>query len=89
MQLVRDAHLASHCNTLLVVDQFEELFRYCREPAQKDQANVSSSCCCRPRSQRQVPIFVVLTMRSDFVGECARFRGLPEALNDNQYLTPG
>ena len=38
--------------------------------------------------QRQMPIFVVLTMRSDFIGECARFRGLPEALNDNQYLTP-
>jgi WD40 repeat protein len=88
VQLVRDAHLGDHCNVLLVVDQFEELFRYCREPAQKDQANVFVELILHASIKRQVPIFVVLTMRSDFVGDCARFRGLPEMLNDNQYLTP-
>jgi hypothetical protein len=35
--------------------------------------------------QREVPIFVVLTMRSDFLGDCAQFRDLPETLNDSQY----
>src|SRR5262249_53537180 len=39
-------------------------------------------------AQRAVPVMVVLTMRSDFLGDCARFRGLPERLNDNQFLTP-
>src|SRR5262249_41780121 len=34
VQLVRDAHLPQTSNLLLVVDQFEELFRFCREPAQ-------------------------------------------------------
>jgi WD40 repeat protein len=88
VQLVRDAHLAPHCNLLLVVDQFEELFRYCREPAQKDQANIFVELLLRATGQREVPILVVLTMRSDFIGDCARFRGLPERLNDNQFLTP-
>ena len=27
-------------------------------------------------------------MRSDFLGDCARFRDLPEMLNDGQYLIP-
>ncbi|MBT9311407.1 hypothetical protein IXB28_04250, partial [Leptothoe kymatousa TAU-MAC 1615] len=27
-------------------------------------------------------------MRSDFLGDCAQFRDLPEALNDSQYLIP-
>src|SRR5215213_11998202 len=27
-------------------------------------------------------------MGSDFVGDCARYRGLPEAINDGQYLVP-
>jgi hypothetical protein len=31
---------------------------------------------------------VVLTMRSDFLGDCAQFRDLPETLNDSQYLIP-
>ena len=88
VQLIRDAHLAQSCNTLLVVDQFEELFRYCRDSSQKDQANIFVELLLHASRQRQVPVFVVLTMRSDFVGDCARFRGLPEMLNDNQYLTP-
>jgi hypothetical protein len=28
------------------------------------------------------------TMRSDYLGACAMFRGLPEALNDGHYLVP-
>jgi hypothetical protein len=27
-------------------------------------------------------------MRSDFLGECTLFKGLPEAINESQYLTP-
>ena len=27
-------------------------------------------------------------MRSDYLGDCALFDGLPEALNDSQFLTP-
>jgi tetratricopeptide (TPR) repeat protein len=33
-------------------------------------------------------IYIVLTMRSDFLGDCAQFQGLPEAINDGQYLIP-
>ena len=36
----------------------------------------------------QHPIYVVLTMRSDFLGDCAQFSGLPEAINRGQYLVP-
>jgi lipoprotein NlpI len=34
------------------------------------------------------PIYVVITMRSDFLGECAQFNDLAEIVNDAQYLTP-
>jgi hypothetical protein len=88
IQLVGDAHLGQQSNLLVVVDQFEELFRYCRDATQKDQANVFVELLLQATAQRDVPIMVVLTMRSDFLGDCARFRGLPERLNDNQFLTP-
>src|SRR5581483_32699 len=38
--------------------------------------------------QRELAIFVVLTMRSDFIGDCDNFFGLPEAMNRSQYLVP-
>ena len=39
-------------------------------------------------SQKTLPIFVVLTMRSDFIGDCMDYPGLPQALNESQYLVP-
>ncbi|MCA1758481.1 MAG: hypothetical protein LC658_01815, partial [Bacteroidales bacterium] len=30
----------------------------------------------------------VITMRSDFIGDCSQFYGLPEAMNKSQYLVP-
>jgi len=74
---------------LLVVDQFEELFRFRREVAGADeQADAFVKLLLASAEQDEVPIYVVLTMRSDYLGDCAVFRGLPEALNDAQYLVP-
>ena len=33
-------------------------------------------------------MYVVITMCSDFLGDCAVFHGLPEAINAGQFLTP-
>ena len=38
--------------------------------------------------RRDLPIYVALTMRTDFLGECDLFYGLPEALNRGRYLVP-
>lgn len=38
--------------------------------------------------QRELPIYVVMTMRSDFLGDCDVFYRLPEAINECQYLVP-
>ena len=39
-------------------------------------------------NEGRVPIYIVLTMRSDFLGRCAEFEGLAEAITDAQYLCP-
>ena len=83
--------LAPGESLLLVVDQFEELFRFRAESLRLDGANEASlfvNLLLNAVDQREVPIYVLLTMRTDFLGECAQFRGLPEALNDCYYLTP-
>ena len=35
-----------------------------------------------------LPVYVVLTMRTDFLGDCDLFYGLPEAMNRGRYLVP-
>jgi uncharacterized RDD family membrane protein YckC len=37
---------------------------------------------------RELPIYVALTMRTDFLGDCDLFYGFPEALNRGRYLVP-
>ena len=87
---VREAHLRPHDNVLVVVDQFEELFRYrtSQITRSRDDAVAFVKLLLEAIHQQQVPIYVVLTMRSDFLGDCMEYPGLPEAINDSQYLVP-
>jgi energy-coupling factor transporter ATP-binding protein EcfA2 len=88
---VRLARIPRTDNVLVVVDQFEELFRFRRgRPAanSRDEAVVFVKLLIEAVSQREVPVNVVLTMRSDFIGECMAYPGLPEAINESLYLVP-
>jgi hypothetical protein len=84
---LRERPLPNGANLLVLADQFEELFRY-QDLAGREEAEVFIGLLLASASQRQVPIYVVLTMRSDFFGECAQFEGLPEAICDSLYLCP-
>ncbi|MBT8363334.1 MAG: pentapeptide repeat-containing protein [Deltaproteobacteria bacterium] len=77
-------------NVLIVVDQFEELFRFqqTRTTRVREEAADFVSILLHLAKQTVVPIYVVLTMRSDFLGECDAYQGLPEAMNNSQYLVP-
>lgn len=78
-------------NVFLLVDQFEELFRYSEEKQEeggKDEATDFVNILLGLARQKDIPVYIVLTMRSDFIGDCSRFYGLPEALNESQYLVP-
>jgi hypothetical protein len=91
LEAVRECGLEPNESLLLVVDQFEELFRFRRERERQDggaEAALFVGELLEAVDQMEVPIFVVLTMRSDFLGDCAQFAGLPEALNRSQYLVP-
>jgi WD40 repeat protein len=96
IDIFEQARLDDDVNLLVVVDQFEELFRFRQlQDAGPDTAfGISESAAAfvnlllEANEEAAHPIYVVLTMRSDFLGECAQFPGLAEAVNDGQYLVP-
>lgn len=86
-----DGALREKENLLVVVDQFEELFRFKKESGlekNEDEAAAFVKLFLAATSDKSERIFVIITMRSDFLGDCAQFRDLPEAINDGQYLIP-
>ena len=87
IEALREQPLPENTNLLLVVDQFEEIFRY-REHQDRDEADAFVALLLRSVQDSAFPVYIVITMRSDFLGDCALFPGLPEALNDSQFLTP-
>ncbi len=94
VDLHEQARVPDDTNLLVVVDQFEELFRYRQIAGERDTHAVGEDATnlvnllLAAHAQQQFPIYVVLTMRSDFLGDCAQFYGLPEAINESQYLVP-
>src|SRR5205085_744322 len=88
---VRQNRMPSNESLLVVVDQFEELFRFARVSASEQyryEAAAFVKLLLEAARQREHSVYVVLTMRSDFLGDCAQFWDLPEAINEGQYLIP-
>ena len=76
------AALEPGVNLLVVVDQFEELFRYRQvgNPGSRDAEKTADAAAfvnllLEARERADLRIFVVLTMRSDFLGDCTQFPG--------------
>ncbi len=84
-------------NFLLLVDQFEEIFNddwrnsitgNTTGSLENENRLICVNALLKLVSQVNVPVYVVLTMRSDFLGQCNKYFGLPEAMNSGQYLVP-
>jgi energy-coupling factor transporter ATP-binding protein EcfA2 len=96
IDICEQAALDDGVNLLVVVDQFEELFRYRQLGAAGHggdqgigkEAAAFVNLLLEIKQRATCPIFVVLTMRSDFLGDCTQFPGLAEAINEGQYLVP-
>jgi WD40 repeat protein len=76
---------------LLVIDQFEELFRYKRIGAggvPDEHSAEFVNLIVDAIGQTTAGIYIIVTMRSDFIGECAHYQGLTQLINDSNYLVP-
>jgi hypothetical protein len=87
-------HQREAANLLIVVDQFEEFFT---NPENYDGETPNTAAqtvvnllleTTRLAQAEGLPIYIVCTMRSDFVGQCAEFRGLIEQVGASQYFVP-
>ncbi len=90
----RDEMHRGAANLLIVTDQFEEFFtnpeNYYRNSPSADSQLVINLLLetVRISIERDLPVYIVCTMRSDYIGKCAAFRGLPEFIGFSQFFVP-
>ena len=70
-----------------VVDQFEELFSFAGRYG-PEEAVLFAEVLEGLLSRKPEGLYALLTMRSEFLGHCARLPGLAETVNKGQYLLP-
>lgn len=75
---------------LIVIDQFEELFRFRKAHTSGSMGESSAfvEMILHAVRQESVPVYVILSMRTDFLDDCTEFRGLSEMINQGYYLVP-
>ena len=84
----------SASNLIIIVDQFEEFFTN-PENYQHGVPSRNSNLVlnvlletARIALEENLPIYIVFTMRSDYIGQCAAFRSLPEYIGFSQFFVP-
>jgi len=79
--LEQSAQAAGASHTILIVDQFEELFTLCRSEA--EQATFVESLVTTAFQPGGLAM-IVIVLRADFYAHCAHFNLLPQALAQHQ-----
>jgi len=89
--VVGEYMIKSDENILLVIDQFEEFFRY----GSLGKAEVIHTLSTKfvdflvnTISKPVLNVFIIISMRSEFIGECAHYKGLTRLINNSNYLVP-
>jgi WD40 repeat protein/energy-coupling factor transporter ATP-binding protein EcfA2 len=80
-----------HKNWLVFIDQFEEIFRFRNidySEQQLHEAQKFIQIILSVLNDTKLPVYVAITMRSDFIDSTTEFTGFPEALNEVFYLLP-
>jgi len=88
LEAVSELNLPASGRLLIVIDQFEEIFRF-EDPAGSNTDEATAFVRLLTEAiNADGPLHLMLTMRLDFLGDCARFPRLPEAINNGQFLVP-
>lgn len=78
-------------NVFLLLDQFEDLFRY-TSPAKEENSEETIKkfidFLVNSVARSDANVFVIVAIRSEYLGECTRYKGLTILVNNSNYLLP-
>jgi len=89
--VVRKHMIKNDENILLIIDQFDDLFRYIK-PGKSESANGDAKkfvdFILNSVGKSDKNLFIIIGMRSEYLGACSNFKGLTMLVNSSNYLIP-
>jgi energy-coupling factor transporter ATP-binding protein EcfA2 len=76
---------------VIVIDQFEELFRYSSPSGREQPADDVTDfidLLVNAAHRTDEGLYIIMTIRSEYVSECSRFHSLTNLMNSSSYLLP-
>ena len=73
---------------VILVDQFEELFQYSARTGRDRDVRAFLTSMLAATAGAESCIYVVITMRTEYLSQCAEYPSLTEAINEGLYLVP-
>jgi WD40 repeat protein/energy-coupling factor transporter ATP-binding protein EcfA2 len=84
-EMINERNAGVQAPVLLVVDQFEEIFA---PNVPRDEADQFIRLIVRFFERPHAGVYLIVTMRTDFLEACTKFAGLASVINATQFLTP-
>ena len=91
VDLIEQSSYLEGKNIFLLVDQFEELFRFQIGDNVYDDINETTAyinLLIEAINQDELPVFIAITIRSDYSGNFAQYPELTKKINRSHYLIP-
>lgn len=99
LALIPALHESESGRVLLFVDQFEDLLPLAdrrselnldlaRASERREEATKFVRLLLTAMTSPRLPVQIIVSLRSDLMGDCARFHGLPEAVSQSLFLVP-
>ena len=73
---------------LINIDQFEEIFRHVPQADDENEAASFVYILEETIKQTDLPLYIVVSIRSDYIGDCMKFYDLSELITNNIFIVP-
>jgi len=88
IEFFKSIELSDNHKTLIIIDQFEEILRYVPQPDGNSEASAFVYVLEKTIMTASLPLYFVISIRSDNIGDCMKFFDLSEMVTHNIFLIP-
>ena len=90
IEVIKQFKIGPNARLLLIIDQFEEIFRLKQSKSTEHERSYESDTYVRLLMNAvvssELPVYMIINIRSEYTGRCGQYTQLSELMNKSSYL---